>query len=172
MQIQRTPPDPTRTADGAADVRRPPTRHWWDGSQIYGSDPALRGSAARAARTASCGSTRTACSPRDVEAGIDLTGRRRQLLARPRAAARALHARAQRDLRPAARASTRAGRTTELFDKARLINAALMAKIHTVEWTPAIIAHPTTVPGMRANWWGLAGERLAQALRPAQQRAR
>ena len=47
-----------------------------------------------------------------------------------------------------------------LFDKARLINAALMAKIHTVEWTPAIIAHPTTTFGMRANWWGMLGERL------------
>ena len=35
-----------------------------------------------------------------------------------------------------------------------------MAKIHTVDWTPAIIAHPTTVRGMRANWWGLEGERL------------
>ncbi len=48
----------------------------------------------------------------------------------------------------------------ELFDKARLVVAALMAKIHTVDWTPAIIAHPTTVRGMRANWWGLEGERL------------
>ena len=46
----------------------------------------------------------------------------------------------------------------ELFDKARLVNAALMAKIHTVDWTPAIIAHPTTVLGMRANWCGLPGE--------------
>jgi hypothetical protein len=35
-----------------------------------------------------------------------------------------------------------------------------MAKIHTVDWTPAIIAHPTTVLGLRANWWGLEGERL------------
>ncbi len=33
----------------------------------------------------------------------------------------------------------------ELFQRARLIIAALIAKIHTVEWTPAIIAHPTTV---------------------------
>ena len=41
----------------------------------------------------------------------------------------------------------------ELFDKARLVVAALMAKIHTVDWTPAIIAHPTTVRGMRANWF-------------------
>lgn len=30
----------------------------------------------------------------------------------------------------------------EIFDKARLVNCALMAKIHTVEWTPAILAHP------------------------------
>ena len=33
-----------------------------------------------------------------------------------------------------------------------------MAKIHTVEWTPGIIAHPTTAWGMRANWWGILGE--------------
>jgi hypothetical protein len=48
----------------------------------------------------------------------------------------------------------------ELFEHARLVNAALVAKIHTVEWTPAIISHPTAVIGLRANWWGLAGERF------------
>lgn len=35
-----------------------------------------------------------------------------------------------------------------------------MAKIHTVEWTPAILAHPTLNAGMQANWWGLIGEKL------------
>ena len=45
----------------------------------------------------------------------------------------------------------------ELFNHARLVNAALLAKIHTVEWTPAIISHPTTSGAMRADWWGLAG---------------
>ena len=30
----------------------------------------------------------------------------------------------------------------QLFARARLINSALMAKIHTVEWTPAIVPHP------------------------------
>ena len=44
-----------------------------------------------------------------------------------------------------------------LYEKARLVNAALMAKIHTVDWTPAIIAHPTTIRGaarelVRACW--------------------
>jgi hypothetical protein len=50
----------------------------------------------------------------------------------------------------------------ELFQRARLVNSALLAKIHTVEWTPAVISHPTTVVGMRANWFGLAGERVHQ----------
>jgi hypothetical protein len=48
----------------------------------------------------------------------------------------------------------------QLFQRARLVVSALMAKIHTVEWTPAIIAHPTTIVGLRAEWWGLAGERV------------
>ena len=44
-----------------------------------------------------------------------------------------------------------------LYAKARLVNSALMAKIHTVEWTPAIIGHPTTVGAIKATWWGLRG---------------
>ena len=52
----------------------------------------------------------------------------------------------------------------DLYDKARLVTAALMAKIHTVDWTPAVIAHPTTVLALRANWWGLEGERLDKLL--------
>jgi hypothetical protein len=52
----------------------------------------------------------------------------------------------------------------QIFDKARLVNCALMAKIHTVEWTPAILAHPTLKIGMDANWWGLVGENLTKML--------
>jgi hypothetical protein len=48
----------------------------------------------------------------------------------------------------------------DLFGTARLVVSALLAKIHTVEWTPAIIAHPVLRTAMRANWWGLAGERI------------
>jgi hypothetical protein len=45
-----------------------------------------------------------------------------------------------------------------LFDRARLITSALMAKIHTVEWTTAILQHPALQVAMNANWWGLQGE--------------
>jgi hypothetical protein len=52
----------------------------------------------------------------------------------------------------------------QIFDKARLVNCALMAKIHTVEWTPAILAHPTLKVAMDTNWWGLVGESLTKML--------
>jgi hypothetical protein len=48
----------------------------------------------------------------------------------------------------------------QLFEHARLVVAALLAKIHTVEWTPAILGHPAIEVALRANWWGLQGERL------------
>jgi hypothetical protein len=40
----------------------------------------------------------------------------------------------------------------------------LLAKIHTVEWTPAILGHPALKIAMRANWWGIQGEQLARLL--------
>ena len=46
----------------------------------------------------------------------------------------------------------------QIFDHARLINAALLAKIHTVEWTPAILPHPATDIALNANWYGLLGK--------------
>jgi hypothetical protein len=51
-----------------------------------------------------------------------------------------------------------------LYAKAKLINSAVMAKIHTVEWTTAILPHPMVQSGMRVNWSGLAGEDLQDVL--------
>jgi hypothetical protein len=48
----------------------------------------------------------------------------------------------------------------QLFDKARLVMVALIAKIHTVEWTTAILAYSALRIGIRANWFGVAGERV------------
>jgi len=43
-----------------------------------------------------------------------------------------------------------------IFGTARLITTAIMAKIHTVEWTPAILANETLKKAMFSNWYGLA----------------
>ena len=50
----------------------------------------------------------------------------------------------------------------QLHGKAKLINSAIMAKIHTVEWTPAILPHPVIKIGMHANWYGLLDEELVE----------
>ena len=42
-----------------------------------------------------------------------------------------------------------------LFQVARLINAALMAKIHTIEWTPAILPNRGLDVALNANWYGI-----------------
>jgi hypothetical protein len=52
----------------------------------------------------------------------------------------------------------------ELFQHARLINTALIAKIQMTEWTPTILGHPTLQLAMRSTWWGLAGRHLKKPL--------
>jgi hypothetical protein len=50
----------------------------------------------------------------------------------------------------------------EIFETARLIICALMAKIHSVEWTPGILGHPSIQPALDANWMGLIGHFLGE----------
>jgi hypothetical protein len=157
MPIERTRQDPSADADG------PPTfvtddTHWWDGSQIYGRDPAYAG----AIRTGAHGKLRLderGLIPADIEAHVDLAGVAGNFWV-GLALLHSLFMREHNAICDRLHATHPELGDDELFDKARLVVAALMAKIHTVDWTPAIIAHPTTVRGMRANWWGLEGEGL------------
>jgi hypothetical protein len=156
MRIMRTPDDPTRdprAPAGTPDTRVNVSSHWWDASQIYGTDE----TAQRLTRTGERGRIRLwdderSPSPTDSSRvpgfwlGLAMM---QDLFAREHnAICDHLH-----DAYPS-------WADEELFQRARLVNAALLAKIHTVEWTPAVISHPTTVKALRANWWGLAGERV------------
>jgi hypothetical protein len=158
LRIMRTPDDPTRPPDATG----PRTHvnvltHWWDGSQIYGSSPAEQ----RARRVGDGGRLRVLDNgqlplPTDPEHDptrvpgfwLGLLMLQTLFTLEHNAIADHLHA------------AYPGWDDEELFQRARLVNAALLAKIHTVEWTPAVISHPTTKIAMRANWWGLAGERL------------
>lgn len=46
----------------------------------------------------------------------------------------------------------------ELFEAARLVVAAEIAKIHTTEWTPQLLYDEPLYVGMNANWSGLLGD--------------
>src|SRR5207247_352269 len=152
------PGRPSARAQPAAGQPRAPDTHWWDGSQIYGSDPTF----ARAIRSGEDGLLRITAEgllPEDVETHVDLRGvagnfwvglalLHALFMLEHNAICKRLHAEY-----PELDDQT-------LYEKARLVNAALMAKIHTVDWTPAIIAHPTSARALRANWWGILGERF------------
>jgi hypothetical protein len=157
MEIQRTRKDPS------ADPAGPPTfvtadTHWWDGSQIYGSDPTF----ARAIRSGEGGRLRITPEgllPEDVEAHVDLRGVAGNFWV-GLALLHALFMLEHNAICERLHAEYPELDDQALYEKARLVNAALMAKIHTIDWTPAIIAHPTTVRGLRANWFGILGERF------------
>jgi hypothetical protein len=157
MQVQRTRPDPSANGDGPATFVTDDT-HWWDGSQIYGRDPAF----ADALRSGEHGKLRIddlGLPPQELEAHVDLTG----VAANFWVGLALLHSLFMREHNAVCDHLHQEHpelSDDELYDKARLVVAAVMAKIHTVDWTPAIIAHPTTVFGLRTNWWGLEGERL------------
>jgi hypothetical protein len=175
--VPRTQPDPTR---GPSDEGRPPTfinveTHWWDASQIYGSSDEL------AARIRSDPATGEPVA--DGKIHLDQYG------FLPRTTDRCVHgqkceleftgvngnwwiglsalhtlfAREHNAICDRLKIDYRDRHGDWLFEKARLIVAALIAKIHTVEWTPAMLNTPALRFGMRGNWWGILGEEFARA---------
>lgn len=157
MRVPRTPTDPT-TVPGSA---RPPAyinenSHWWDGSQIYGSTPEVEA----ALRVGQGGRIRVDDDgriPVDPATGLEITGFTENgwiglsLL-------HALFASEHNSICERLAHAFPASNDEQLFRQARLINAALMAKIHTVEWTPAILPNPVVQTAMRTNWFGFLGD--------------
>ncbi|SFS04990.1 Animal haem peroxidase [Microbacterium sp. cf046] len=159
MRIPLTKQDTTRVAadDGLPATYINSQTHWWDASSIYGITPERRAEI----RTGVDGKLvlKDGQLPLDPATGVALTGFSENwwvglglLHTLFTLEHNAICDRLKRD-HPAMSED-------ELFGTAQLINSALLAKIHTVEWTPAIIAHPVLKVAMRANWWGMAGEKV------------
>ncbi len=45
----------------------------------------------------------------------------------------------------------------EIYQVARLVVSAIIAKIHTIEWTPQLLYNDPLYEGMNSNWYGLIG---------------
>lgn len=160
MRILRTPPDRTRPGGGSL----PPTyvnthSHWWDGSQVYGSSReeqrVLRAGVGGRLLVRPDGLPPLPTDPERSPALVPGFWLGLVLM-------QALFAQEHNAIADRLARAYPAWSDEQLFQRARLVNAALLAKIHTVEWTPAVISHPTTVTALRANWFGLAGERVAR----------
>lgn len=160
MQIRRTRPDPDyQPMSGSAPTFVTDDSHWWDGSQIYGNDEQ-----SIEAKRGPDGTLRVdehQLIPQDLEQRFDLTGVSGNSWL-GLAALNVAFTREHNAIVAMLHQRHRGLSEDQIFDTARLINAALMAKIHTVEWTPAVISHPTTQRAMKINWWGVVGERATR----------
>jgi hypothetical protein len=158
LEVKRTRPDPSRNS---ADAGRIPTyqnvnTHWWDGSQIYGSSKA-KNDEIRAFVDGKLKVDSDGTLPTEFMSGVPVTGFNENWwvgLSMMHQLFTLEHNAIAEMLKQQYPAQT----DQWLYDRARLINSALMAKIHTVEWTPAILDNPVLWRAMYANWWGLLGD--------------
>ena len=132
------------------------TTPWWDGSEVYGADPAkssqLReGAKLRLTRTGTCPTT---------PAGFEITGFNESWWL-GLGSLHTLFAREHNLLCDELRAHYRDWSDERIYQTARLIVSALIAKIHTVEWTPAILGTEVIDIGLQDQLERAPGARLA-----------
>jgi len=153
MNIGRTPADPTRVAgDGRPDSYINDNTAWWDGSQIYGSDKATMDSL----RSFQDGKMILVDGrlPIEAETGKAKTGFNKnwwvglEIL-------HTLFVMEHNQIADMLLQSYPDWDDERVFQTARLINAAEIAKIHTVDWTPGILKNDILRQAMFANWRGL-----------------
>ncbi len=177
MLVRRTRSDPTRRKnDGAG----PETfvnaeTHWWDSSQIYGDSPEALDRYRMKDKDKDGKPTdgKLAIDSKTKRIPLDPTGvERTGLTSNWWLGLSLLHniftlehnAICDHLIDAFPHWKNRDDGDAQIFRVARLINNALMAKIHTVDWTPAILPNPALQIGMNANWWGLAQEPVKKYL--------
>lgn len=159
MLVPKSAADPTRKA---SEANTPLTylnevTHWWDGSQLYGSSDEK----AKSLRSMEGGKLRlTDKGQLPVgKDGIEETGFNRNWTL-GLAAMHTMFAREHNAIADMLAENYPDWNDDQLFHKARLINSALMAKIHTTEWTPNVLPQKHLNSAMLANWYGAATKAL------------
>ena len=157
MRIRSTIPLHGEIKDGCpAPVFENHETHWWDGSQIYGSGKEKQNQI----RTYVDGKVKVGDDgrlPKSDIPGVDLTGFQENwwlgvgLL-------HTLFAREHNSVCDALKKAYPSLDDQRLFELGVLVVSALIAKIHTVEWTTCVLRHPALQIGMNANWFGALGE--------------
>jgi hypothetical protein len=131
--------------------------HWWDGSQLYGANQETQ----NAVRTFKDGKLKIGDDGRLLadpdEAGIDLTGFNENWWF-GLSCLHTLFTKEHNAICDRLKQENPRWDDQRLFDTAWLITSALMAKIHTVEWTPGIVNNTALWSAMNANWSGVLGQ--------------
>ncbi len=156
--------DPTYDPDsGLPPTFRNSVTHWWDASQVYGTGAAqvARGRSGEGGKLKVDRIGGLDILPLDPDVGfeIDLTGVNENYWV-GLSVLHNLFAKEHNAICDMLRLHYPTWDDERLFNQARLINAALLAKIHTVEWTPAILPTQVLHDAMFADWYGVFGGAL------------
>ncbi|HEY9823859.1 MAG TPA: peroxidase family protein, partial [Stenomitos sp.] len=170
MQVQLTKVDPRALNDPQDHPTTFLNResHWWDGSQIYGSTQAIQDKV-RSHQDGKLRVDERGLLPKRFESStseinaLEATGLTENWWL-GMGLMHSLFTLEHNAICDRLKANYPRWDDEQLFQTARLVNAALMAKIHTVEWTVAILNHPTLKISLNTNWWGLFGERFHDLL--------
>ena len=125
------------------------TSHWWDGSEVYGADADKANQLREGAKLRM---TPDGYLPDDVN-GFEITGFNESWWL-GLSSLHTLFAREHNLLCDELRAHYPRLSDERVYHIGRLIVSALIAKIHTVEWTPAILGTKPIEIGLKANWSG------------------
>jgi Animal haem peroxidase/Catalase len=134
--------------DGAQQLFADAASHWWDASEVYGSDETK----AKPLRDGAKIRLDDGYLPEDAS-GMNVTGFNESWWL-GLAGLHTLFAREHNVVCDELHAHYPTWSQERVYQTARLIVAALIAKIHTVEWTPAILATEAIDLGLKANWNG------------------
>ncbi|HEX6374515.1 MAG TPA: peroxidase family protein [Allosphingosinicella sp.] len=135
-------------ADGTQRLFANQASHWWDGSEIYGSDKAKAQKLRRGSRIG----LDDGFLPEDVN-GMEATGFNQSWWLGI-SALQTLFAREHNVLCDELERHYPLWSEDQVYHTARLIVSALIAKIHTVEWTPAILGTKAIDVALKNNWYG------------------
>jgi Animal haem peroxidase/Catalase len=138
--IPRDPDDPMFFVNASS--------HWWDGSEVYGSDHERAMKLREGAKI----KLDNGYLPVDT-LGFELTGFNESWWM-GLSVLHTLFAREHNLLVDELAHIYPTWNEERLYQTARMIVAALIAKIHTVEWTPAILGTEALDIGMKTNWYG------------------
>jgi len=126
--------------------------HWWDGSMIYGSTPAEQ-SALRIGRDGKVLVSESGRLGVDPATGKQITGFTENVWV-GLSLLHALFALEHNAICDKLKTHNPLWDDERLFEQARLVASALLAKIHTVEWSTAILPRELLSTGLRTNWYG------------------
>jgi hypothetical protein len=130
--------------------------HWWDGSQVYGSTTAEQ-AALRLGRDGKVMVGEDGRLGVDPTTGLEITGFTENSWL-GQSLLHGVFAMEHNAICAMLKRHNPSWDDERLFQQARLVNSALLARIHTIEWTPAILPNPITAAALRTNWRGLLGD--------------